>query len=179
METLELSEQDELKAWKEYHHWFKKQVKAAIKKPGWARRIAPKLMALLKASTVAVVLLSSCQQMPAWAEVIGTASWYSRESCLREGTSGVMANGEVFDDKEMVCASWDYPFETKLKVTNLANKKSVVVTVQDRGPARRLYKKGRIIDLSKLAFSKLDKLEKGVIRVKVDLIKGGDLIETH
>jgi rare lipoprotein A len=102
---------------------------------------------------------------------IGYASWYSIESCKKEGTSGIMANGEVFNDKEMVCASWDYPFETRLKITSLANAKAVIAVVKDRGPARRLVKKGRIIDLSKGAFSKITDLKQGVIQVKIEVIK--------
>ena len=95
------------------------------------------------------------------------ASWYSVESCLREGTSGIMANGEVLNDERKTCASWDYPFGTKLQVTNLHNGRSVVVLVTDRGPAKRLYKKGRTIDLSKRAFSELASLKQGIIEVKV------------
>jgi rare lipoprotein A len=103
-------------------------------------------------------------------KTIGTASWYSVESCRQEGTSGIMANGEVFDDTKLICASWDYPFRTKLKVINLANGKSVIVEVKDRGPAKKLYKKGRIIDLSKRAFSEIADLKQGIIRVKIEKI---------
>jgi len=100
-----------------------------------------------------------------------TASWYSVESCKREGTwqkyGGKMANGEVFNDKALVCASWDYDFGTLLEVTNLANNKSIVVRVADRGPNRRLYDKGRTIDLSEAAFSRVAKLSQGVIQIQV------------
>ena len=104
-----------------------------------------------------------------------TASWYSEVSCKREGTwqkyGGKMANGEVFDDKKMVCASWNFPFETKVKVTNLANGKTVIVVVKDRGPAKKLVRQGRIIDLSKSAFMKIASLRQGVIKVKVEKLQ--------
>ena len=109
------------------------------------------------------------QEMPVPA--YGFASWYSVESCKREGTSGIMSNGEVYDENKLVAASWDYDFGTKVEVINLANNKKVIVEIKDRGPAKRLVKQGRIIDLSKMAFSQLAKLEKGVIRVKVEVIK--------
>jgi len=105
----------------------------------------------------------------------GIASWYSSESCKREGTSGIMANGRRLNDNEFICASWDYPFNTLLCVTNMQNGKRVFVYVQDRGPAKRLYKKGRIIDLSKRAFSELlnkgETLNKGLLKVKIERIK--------
>lgn len=101
----------------------------------------------------------------------GTASWYSRESCLREGTSGIMANGKELKDEELVCASWDYKFGTCLKITNLANGKSVIAVVSDRGPAKRLYRQGRIVDLSKGCFERIGSLKQGIIQVKVEVVK--------
>lgn len=100
-----------------------------------------------------------------------TASWYSIESCKREGTSGIMANGEVLNDENFTCASWDYKFKTKLLVRNLSNGKSVIVEVTDRGPAKRLYKKGRVIDLSKGAFSQIASLKRGIIPVEIEVLK--------
>jgi len=105
----------------------------------------------------------------------GTASWYSVESCKREGTwqkyGGKMANGEVFDDKKFTCASWDYKFGTTLRVWNVASNESVTVIVTDKGPAKRLYQMGRIIDLSKAAFSAIADLKQGIIQVKVEEVK--------
>jgi len=95
------------------------------------------------------------------------ASWYSVESCRREGTSGVMANGEVLRDDMLIAASWDYNFGQRLKVTNIANGKSVIIVVKDRGPAKRLYRKGRKLDLSKAAFSQIADLKRGLIQVEV------------
>ena len=66
---------------------------------------------------------------------------------------------------------WDLHFNTLLKVTNLNNNKSIYVRVNDRGPAKRLVNRGRIIDLSKKAFSYLDNLDKGLIKVRVEIIK--------
>jgi len=93
----------------------------------------------------------------------GIASWYGGKEKLNRYT----ASGEIFDPEGYTCASWYYPFETYLKVTNLRNGKSVIVRVNDRGPAKRL---GRIIDLTKRAFSEIEDLRRGLIRVKVEKI---------
>lgn len=103
----------------------------------------------------------------------GEASYYTKASCLREGTSGIMANGKALDDTKLTCASWFYPFGTRLRVTASRNNRSVVVVVSDRGPAKRLVQKGRIIDLSQAAFEALADLKLGVILVKTEVLEGG------
>ncbi|MFH1593699.1 MAG: septal ring lytic transglycosylase RlpA family protein [Candidatus Omnitrophota bacterium] len=89
------------------------------------------------------------------------ASWYGGGEKLNKYT----ANGEVFDAKELTCASWDHPFNTRLKITNIGNGKSVIVRVNDRGPNKRL---GRAIDLTKYAFSSVADTESGLIFVKIE-----------
>jgi rare lipoprotein A len=96
-----------------------------------------------------------------------TTSYYTVESCRREGTSGITASGERLNDNKLTAAMWGVPFGTLVKVMNVANGKSVIVRINDRGPAKRLVKKGRIIDLSKRAFSAISDLRQGVIVVKV------------
>lgn len=103
-----------------------------------------------------------------------TASWYSRESCLREGTSGIMANGRRLDDTKFTCASWDYSFGTLLKITNLKNNKFCIVEVTDRGPTKKLWRQGRVIDLSRQAFkiiSGKQGLDEGVLKIKIEVIQ--------
>jgi rare lipoprotein A len=67
-------------------------------------------------------------------------------------------------------ASWDFPFGTKVKVTNLDNGKSVTVIILDRGPNKR-FKPRRIVDLNKTSFSKIANPRLGVCRVKVEVVK--------
>lgn len=81
-----------------------------------------------------------------------------------------MANGRKLDDEKLTAASWDYPFGTKLKITNLKNQRSIVVSVSDRGPAKRLYRNGRIVDLSKAAFQSIGLLREGIIEVRIEKI---------
>lgn len=92
------------------------------------------------------------------------ASWYGGGEKLNKYT----ANGEVFNPDFLTCASWDYAFNTKLKVTNIATGKSIIVRVNDRGPNKRL---GRAIDLTKRAFSKIANTKKGLITVKIEKVK--------
>ena len=104
----------------------------------------------------------------------GTASWYSVESCKREGTSGIMANGHALKDDALTAASWDYPFGSWLAVSTVTAQglqRTVRVQVSDRGPSKRLYKSGRIIDLSKAAFLALAPLPQGVIPVTVTVLR--------
>lgn len=88
----------------------------------------------------------------------GIASWYGED---HRGL--LMANGKPFDPDKLTCASWHYPFGTRLRVSYAG--RSVVVTVTDRGPNKRLK---REIDLSRAAFRRLANEKLGLIEVKVD-----------
>ena len=85
----------------------------------------------------------------------GTASFYAHAHHGR-----TMANGEKFNMHAMTAAMWGVPFGTKYRVTH--NDKSVVVTITDRGPAKRL---NRIIDLSYAAAKKLGFINAGLAKV--------------
>lgn len=77
------------------------------------------------------------------------------------------ASGEVFDNTKYTAAHKTLPFGTKIKVTNLKNKRSVVLTVTDRGP----FIKGRSVDVSKRAFMDLtDNIGRGVLDVKIERV---------
>lgn len=89
----------------------------------------------------------------------GTASWYG------PGFHGKRtASGEVFNQNALTAASNSHKLGTKLKVTNTANGKSVIVRVTDTGG---FGKYGRTLDLSKGAFSQIASPSKGLIKVKV------------
>ncbi|HOE27990.1 MAG: septal ring lytic transglycosylase RlpA family protein [Candidatus Aureabacteria bacterium] len=95
---------------------------------------------------------------------VGIASWYSRSD---RGIRKTTANMERFSDKKHTCAAWHLPFNTMLRVTNLQNGKSVIVRVNDRGPAKRLVRKGRIIDLTKAAFLQIADPGDGLIPIQI------------
>lgn len=96
-------------------------------------------------------------------KAIGTASWYGPGFHGRK-----TASGERFNQKDMTAAHRSLPFGTVLKVTNIANGKSVDVKVNDRGP----FIGGRIIDLSKAAASEIGLLGTGTGRVDLVAIAG-------
>jgi len=80
------------------------------------------------------------------------------------------SNGQTFDMNELTAAHRTFPFGTIVRVTNLENKKSVVVRVNDRGP----FKEGRIIDLSLGAAKELDLIRSGTAKVKLEVLEWGD-----
>jgi len=94
---------------------------------------------------------SSNESKPKKINNIGIASWYGYESGPRYKRKPKTANGEIFSPHKLTAAHRSLPFGTKVLVTNLKNKKSVEVVINDRGP----YAKHRLIDLSKSAAAKI------------------------
>ncbi len=89
----------------------------------------------------------------------GEASWYG------PGFQGKKtATGETYDPKELTAAHRKLPLGSQATVTNLENGKQVEVEINDRGP----YAQGRKIDLSKAAAERLDMLDDGTARVRIE-----------
>jgi rare lipoprotein A len=110
---------------------------------------------------VLVILSTSCHRKAiagGSGTEIGMASYYA-ETYNGKKT----ANGEIYNSSELTAAHKKLPFGTKVKVTNLANGKTVKVRVNDRGP----FVAGRIIDLTKAAAKKIDMVTAGVVQVKI------------
>lgn len=95
----------------------------------------------------------------------GTASYYADEFNGRK-----TANGEIYDMNALTAAHPTYPFNTKLKVTNLQNGKNVEVRVNDRMPQF----KNRIIDLSFAAAKRIDMINAGIQDVKIEVLSWGN-----
>ena len=93
-----------------------------------------------------------------------TASYYAEDFHGKK-----TSNGERFNMNALTCAHKSLPFNTILKVTNLANGKSVEVRVNDRGP----FVLNREIDLSKAAAVKLGMIGSGTTKVKLEIVKEG------
>jgi rare lipoprotein A len=100
----------------------------------------------------------------------GMASWYG-DAFHRRKTS----NGEWFDMETMTAAHPTLPLPSYAKVTNLENGRSVIVRVNDRGP----FVDTRIMDLSKRAADKLGYRNKGIAKVKVQLIGPAPLRDSN
>ena len=128
------------------------------------RHPADSLRVLLLALAFAV-LAQACSTAPrartAQAIQVGQASWYGKQFQGRR-----TASGEPFDMNQFTCAHPSLPFGTKVRITNLANGKSVVATVNDRGP----YSGGRIVDVSYRAAKALDFVAAGTARVKLEAL---------
>lgn len=75
------------------------------------------------------------------------------------------ASGEPYDRNRFTCAHRTLPFGTRVKITRPDNGKSVVVTVNDRGP----HKKGRIVDLSYAAAQQIGLVRDGIAQVRLEV----------
>ena len=93
-----------------------------------------------------------------------TASYYAEDFHGKK-----TSNGERFNMNDFTCAHKSLPFNTILKVTNLANGKTCEVRVNDRGP----FVLNREIDLSKAAATKLGMIGTGTTKVKLEIVKKG------
>ncbi|PMH44903.1 hypothetical protein BCU68_11700 [Vibrio sp. 10N.286.49.B3] len=91
----------------------------------------------------------------------GQASWYGKQYHGK-----LTASGERYNMNAYTAAHKTLPFGTIVKVTNTANKKSVNVKINDRGP----FVKGRVIDLSHKSFKQIASIKQGLQPVKIEII---------
>lgn len=92
----------------------------------------------------------------------GKASWYS----IRTNYGTKTASGQRLSNEAATAAHKTLPMGTKVRVTNQANGKSEIVTINDRGP----YVRGRIIDLTIGCAERLGFRQRGVVPVKVEVL---------
>jgi rare lipoprotein A len=100
----------------------------------------------------------------------GLASWYGHPYHGRPA-----ANGEIYDMENLTAAHRTLPFGTRVRVTNLANQKTVDVRIIDRGP----FIDGRIIDLSHAAAEAIALVGPGIAQVRLDLLSVPELSPTN
>ena len=91
----------------------------------------------------------------------GDASWYGKDFHGKK-----TANGETYNMNALTAAHKTLPMNTMVKVTNQKNGKSVVVRINDRGP----FVANRIIDMSKEGASRLDFMNQGIAKVKLEIL---------
>lgn len=119
---------------------------------------------------ILLVTISACSQSQSASNTnqitannkIGIASYYANKYQGRQ-----TANGERFNQNALTAAHKTLRFGTWVKVTNIKNGKSVKVRINDRGP----FVKGRVIDLSKSAFSAIENPSLGVVKVSLEIIE--------
>jgi rare lipoprotein A len=92
----------------------------------------------------------------------GTASYYAKRFHNRK-----TASGERFNNRAMTAAHKTLPFGTEVFVKNINNGKSVKVRINDRGP----FVKGRVIDLTRAAFSQIASLDDGLAKVEIRIVR--------
>jgi rare lipoprotein A len=137
-----------------------------------AAAVAPELAAIAPAAAapapVAAVAAPLAEQPPGGPAVVqasddqvGLASWYGNQHQGR-----LTASGERFDERKLTAAHRTLPLDTKVKVTNLENGKSVEVKVNDRGP----YVPGRVLDLSTQAAKALGMEKEGLALVRIEVV---------
>src|SRR5262245_99253 len=93
----------------------------------------------------------------------GYASYYGH---YHEGLR--TASGEPFEMHSLTAAHRTLPFGTRVRVTNLANGRHVVVRINDRGP----FVRGRVLDVSYAAARRLGMLRSGVGRIRMQVLRG-------
>ncbi len=96
---------------------------------------------------------------------VGYASFYAHRFHGR-----ATAYGETYDEKAMTAAHPSLPLGTRVRVTNLANGRSVVVRINDRGP----WAKNRLIDVSYAAAQELRFVREGLARVRIEVVAQAD-----
>lgn len=96
---------------------------------------------------------------------IGQASWYGK---YFQGKK--TANGEAYDMNGLTCAHRSLPLGSWIRVTNMRNRKSIFVRVNDRGPVPE----NRIVDLSLGAAKAVGLAKSGIGKVKLETLRPGD-----
>jgi len=112
-------------------------------------------------------LLTTCTILVLLSTTGALASTAMKTSWYGPGSQGKrMASGKNFDSEDAsIAAHKDLPFGTVLRLTNPDNGKSILVTVQDRGPSA----KGRDLDVSKAAAAQLGIIRVGVKELRVEV----------
>ncbi len=100
----------------------------------------------------------------------GTAAYYSNRFNGRR-----TASGQRFNNSAMTAAHKTLPFGTRVKITNVKNKRSVVVRINDRGPSTP----GRVFDLTRAAASKLGYVRTGMAEVTAEIVSGASAKPTR
>ena len=107
----------------------------------------------------------TAKHIPSATKSAAKTSSYSVASFYKDDTE--TASGEKFDPDQLTAAHRTLPFGTRLRVTNVETGRSVTVRINDRGP----YIPGRSVDLSYSAADTIGMVERGVTKVKVEVVR--------
>lgn len=101
----------------------------------------------------------------------GTASWYN----IRTNHGTHTASGRPLENDAFTAAHREWPMGSKVRVTNLDNGRSEILTITDRGP----YTRGRVIDVTVGSAKRLGFYQDGLTRTKIELLSRGDWKYQH
>ena len=104
----------------------------------------------------------SVKMPPAGTKFRGMASFYADDFHGKK-----TSNGETYDMYGLTAAHKTFPFNTWLEIKNLANNRTVIVRINDRGP----FIKGRVIDLSYGAAEEIGMIGAGVQEVEIEILR--------
>lgn len=131
------------------------------------KTIQQKLLFLVVVWSLAVLVGCASDQQSAMRSGLGHTEYGQASFYADKYQNRRTASGEVYRHEAMTAAHRKLPFGSRVKVTNRNNGKSIIVKINDRGP----FVRGRIIDLSKSAFSRIGNTSLGLIDVKVEVIR--------
>lgn len=103
----------------------------------------------------------SLDNLDIYKTITGKASFYSKNL---HGTE--TSTGERYDNNKMTAASNFFKLNTWVRVTNSSSGESIIVRINDRMHPR-MARRGRVIDLSRIAATKLDFINEGIIKVQI------------
>ncbi len=109
-----------------------------------------------------------------WGQAVGTTGTGLASYFSNEFHGSTTKYGEVYNRNDLVAAHKTYPYNSRVRVTNLDNNQQVTVRVVDQGP----FIQGRIIEVSYRAAELLGMLESKTARVHVELLSNGDAAAT-
>jgi peptidoglycan lytic transglycosylase len=113
-------------------------------------------------AAISPVTKTSRPRLSAAAIETGIASYYGAKFHGRP-----TASGEIFNMNDLTAAHPRLAFGTRVKVTNLENRRSVMVRINDRGP----FIHGRVIDLSQAAATELQMVKRGLAQAKLEVVE--------
>ncbi len=121
---------------------------------------------LAMCAAVVIALVPPASSAPQQSPQVGLASFYAPRFHGKK-----TASGELYNQQQMVAAHRTLPLGSVVRVTNLDNGREVVLRVIDRGPYGRNHRNGTIIDVSKRAAQRLDFVEDGLVRVRIEVLE--------
>lgn len=144
--------------------------------PDWPVSRPCRIALLATIAWLSLAALAGCTRSPGTGEVrgnlsqTGIASWYGPGFHGKRTTSGA-----VYDQNQLTAAHQTLPLGSRVRVTNLDNRRVVEVLINDRGP----FAKGRIIDLSYAAAERVAMVGPGTAPVLVEVIDAAGPTLTH